>query len=378
MWIIPKSIISVCAPDTLALISDSVELSEACAQSLTVRSKPSPSRTWSLKWKRDSWTQLLFGRALRTSHSESFVDWWISSLAAIHVNVSPPQESEKERTTPDTSGPGLQMVFDFVNQDCASSKMLKDTFRWDSPQSLATWKKWVTRCRGEYSARLKSAPRTSVSESSFSPREMDGWPTPRSQDSKHGSCTTYELKRDKGKDLLHVRVEREEENQEKMWPTATSRDWKDSPGMSMVSKNPDGSIRNRTDLLPRAVYALGQQGQDNSNSGGNHPESSDQSRDRYQMPNPEPQIVGESKKKRDSWPTPVVTDSIGAGNRNLEGSKAHAGSSLTDIVNGGQKSRKTDRNQGRLNARWVETIMGIPIGWTMPSCTHPVIIEPTS
>jgi hypothetical protein len=85
--------------------------------------------------------------------------------------------------------------------------------------------------------------------------------------------------------------------------------------------------------------------------------------------------------KRDTWPTPVVTDSIGAGNRNLEGSKAHAGSSLTDIVNGGQKSRKTEKKdglQGKLNARWVETLMGVPVGWTMPSCTHPVTIEPTS
>ena len=40
------------------------------------------------------------------------------------------------------------------------------------------------------------------------------WPTPRSQDAKHGSCTDYELSRDKGKDLLHVAVERM-----RTWPT---------------------------------------------------------------------------------------------------------------------------------------------------------------
>ena len=281
---------------------------------------------------------------------------------------------------------------------------------------------------------------------------MDGWPTPRSQDSKHGCCTKYELERDRGKDLLHVRIQREEERswptphascatgagrqgrqgganlqtsvaegerepegeKAKMWPTATARDWKDSPGMSTVSKNPDGSVRNRTDLLPRAVYALGQQGQDNSNSGGSHPASSGQSQQNWQTfapgtnnrgETPHRQVVrslvrGEKAttqcltvdqvfaeeikgtNKRETWPTPVVTDSIGAGNRNLEGSKAHAGSSLTDVVNGGQKPRKAgeqkDRNQGRLNARWVETLMGVPIGWTMPSCTRPVTIEPTS
>jgi hypothetical protein len=30
---------------------------------------------------------------------------------------------------------------------------------------------------------------------------------------------------------------------------------------------------------------------------------------------------------------------------------------------------------GRLNPRWVETLMGLPIGWTMPSCTSPQTIE---
>jgi hypothetical protein len=33
---------------------------------------------------------------------------------------------------------------------------------------------------------------------------------------------------------------------------------------------------------------------------------------------------------------------------------------------------------GKLNPRWVETLMGVPVGWTMPSCRFPVTIEPTS
>jgi hypothetical protein len=33
---------------------------------------------------------------------------------------------------------------------------------------------------------------------------------------------------------------------------------------------------------------------------------------------------------------------------------------------------------GRLNPRWVETLMGLPIGWTMPSCTSPQTIAPMS
>lgn len=35
------------------------------------------------------------------------------------------------------------------------------------------------------------------------------------------------------------------------WATASSRDWKDSPGQSLFGTNPDGSHRNRIDQLPR-------------------------------------------------------------------------------------------------------------------------------
>jgi hypothetical protein len=32
-------------------------------------------------------------------------------------------------------------------------------------------------------------------------------------------------------------------------------------------------------------------------------------------------------------------------------------------------------SNGKLNPRWVETLMGLPVGWTMPSCASPVTIE---
>ena len=36
------------------------------------------------------------------------------------------------------------------------------------------------------------------------------------------------------------------------------------------------------------------------------------------------------------------------------------------------------QQSGKLNPRWVETLMGLPVGWTMPSCASPVTIERTS
>ena len=37
------------------------------------------------------------------------------------------------------------------------------------------------------------------------------------------------------------------------WPTASARDWKDTPGMSETGTNPDGSTRSRLDQLPRVA-----------------------------------------------------------------------------------------------------------------------------
>jgi hypothetical protein len=65
------------------------------------------------------------------------------------------------------------------------------------------------------------------------------------------------------------------------------------------------------------------------------------------------------------WPTPLVG----------LGEKSHGQMS-------GQfrreMSAKMGINNAKLNPRWVETLMGLPVGWTMPSCTSPVTIEPTN
>jgi len=42
--------------------------------------------------------------------------------------------------------------------------------------------------------------------------------------------------------------------------------------------------------------------------------------------------------RRNKWPTPTASDANGAGSRNLEGSKAHAGVSLTDAVRTGNST----------------------------------------
>src|SRR5574343_1304504 len=109
-WILPKQLHTLAsALDTEALILDSNEQSQACAQSLLVRSKPSPARIWSLKWKRDCWTQHLSGRILKPSLGSRFADEWASSLGVIRASRSAQPVSASEQTTPATCGHSSQM-----------------------------------------------------------------------------------------------------------------------------------------------------------------------------------------------------------------------------------------------------------------------------
>ncbi len=41
------------------------------------------------------------------------------------------------------------------------------------------------------------------------------------------------------------------------WCSPASRDWKDTPGMATTATNPDGSVHNRVDQLPRQAQLAG-------------------------------------------------------------------------------------------------------------------------
>ena len=69
--------------------------------------------------------------------------------------------------------------------------------------------------------------------------------------------------------------------------------------------------------------------------------------------------------RANEWGTPTARDhKSGRGNEEREYKE------LTPMV---------ERTQsGKLNPRWVETLMGLPVGWTMPSCASPVTTEQTN
>jgi hypothetical protein len=178
MWILPKQLhTSAFVPDTEALISDLNEQSQACAQSLLVRSKVSPARTWSLKWKRDSWTQLLSGRILKPSHGPSFTAAWTSSVADIRASHSAPPASDSAPKTHGTSGRTYQPELLQCDQVPVSLRMSRDISALGFPTCCKTWQEWVTERRGAYSARVKLARLTRGKESS-------SWPTIRASEYK--------------------------------------------------------------------------------------------------------------------------------------------------------------------------------------------------
>lgn len=169
MWILPKQLISRYAPGTVELTSDLNNASQTCGQLLTVRSKHLQWKIFLREWKKGIWMRLRCGVICEPSLGQSFLDWWISCLPVIHANHLATQETEKEQTIQGISGSTLQQEFLFSNQECVSLKMLKDTYRWDSPQSLVIWNQWVIEQRGDYLVRLNAEQHTIAKEFSFLP-----------------------------------------------------------------------------------------------------------------------------------------------------------------------------------------------------------------
>ena len=327
MWILPKQLhTSAYVPGMEALNLDLNESSQLCAQSLFVRSKPSPLRTWLQKWKRDSWTQHLYGRILRPSHGQSFEIRWTFFLEATPASHSAQPGSDLEQTTQDTSGPLLQVAFKWYDPDCASSRTWRDTLALDSEKSLQTWRALVTKQRGEYSARLNAARLTSES-----------------------ACSS--------------------------WPTASTRDHK---GGYEGGRIRDGKISMDTlDVAVQAYTNGGLAAQGNHSTLGSRPES-------WQTPDVGSVAGGRSsrgqsspekaslEKQAKAWATPRMKDAEGW----MMNQARLADGKPEDTLTG--QALNSNKNNGKLNPRWVEILMGLPVGWTMPSCQSPVTIGQTS
>ena len=379
-WILPKQLhTSACALDTEALSLDCTEQSQICAQSLFVRSKPSPLRTWLAKWKRDSWTQHLSGRILRPSLGQRFATEWTSSLGATHVSPSVQPGSAKGSKTRGIYGRGLQMAFDFSDPAAASLKTSKDISAWGCPTSSKTWQEWVTERRGAYSARLNAerltrgsgcsswpSPVASEVRQGFQDRSrgmkgsqeslttvvIKGWPTPNAADSLQGGTTQGSRKDPNLSIAVHGPPV----------PASSSTDGS-RPGLSWPTPQ-------TMDVLP--VRPLETFAESNRTRGGR--------KNRQALSNLREAIHSPAYQVK-SWATPRVHEHMEPPHqwqaRNIK-KKAENPKLGTLDKPLGTMVMENQKNMGKLNPRWVETLMGLPVGWTMPSCVSPVTIERTS
>lgn len=398
--IIPLQLLNS-APDIAVLdLGCKKSLETACEPSDIVSLRGLLKPISSVKWKRDSWHRHLFGRICAPSHTTSFEDWWISQLQESLANRTAPQANAPVDPTTDSCSTNGSQGLNGCDPDLFSSRTSKDfyppkcqTVNSASPGQSRDWKAWVTQLRQEYSVRLKSAHLT-------------------------------------------------RENESFCWPTTSARDWKDTPGMAQSATNKDGSHRNRTDQLARAVYNHGQAAPANHSTNGSRQGLSEenwitpQSRDvtgstqaavdmwaQGQRPKTSDQRlrtqVAAMEKRQKLWPT------ITAYTPDMEsnGPNGHSGTYLAGAVKQEHKQWATPRAEhdsgrhrgqadtlhsqikvwgtptardhksgrgneervykeltpmvervqiGRLNPRWVETLMGVPVGWTMPSCSRPI------
>ena len=289
MWILPKQLhTSASVADTKALGLDSEEFSQICEKSLSWRGKDSLSRTWLQRWKRESWMQHLCSRTLKPSHTESFVDAWTSSLADSRANHSVLLESVKALKTQGISSHTSGTELERANLELFSSKTLKELSQVRPPMesrfssmSSESWKDWVTEQRQEFSQRVKSAHLTRESGSSS-------------------------------------------------WPTATTRDWKDTNATVPPSRaNPSKQT------LGQRVAHVSLQDQANPSTSGN-------SQGSQQWATPRANKVH-----------PVITEENRAHLANRKKSNLEE-----DIA--GHCGKAT----GKLNPDWVEQLMGLPVGWT--------------
>jgi hypothetical protein len=361
LWIIPKTLnIYLSVQATEGLILDLKELSEECGRSLLWRSKPSTSSTWLRRLKQDSLTKPLSSQTLKPSHTTLLMDTLTSSAAAFPANPSAPQDSAEETATPATFGPSSERELEPLDLPLFSWRTSKASCQAASrvtggatPQkrpfcstSSASWNAWVIKQRREYSAREKSAPPIDASGFSSWASEVTSRPSnaPTSQDTSSQSQTAQTWPTPKA---LEVNETPEQWSKRRARPSAKNM----GPSLTVAAKIAERQEA-QTWLTP-ATTAGGAQEPLFTATG-------------------EP-WTGEGRAYRANGVHRTLTLNLQV-ERTEEQPTPHqeAPSPTLGSLPASQVA------QGKLNPRWVEVLMGLPVGWTMPSCATPWTIEQTN
>jgi len=154
------------------------------------------------------------------------------------------------------------------------------------------------------------------------------------------------------------------------WPSASSRDWKGAPASRVTPEGYNARLDEAVILYGQAAPAssslLGsRQGlwaTPKTPTGG--PETAKRKQELGRTASGGGDLASQTLEQWGSPRTGIRADTRFSYDRGKHNIEEQAGASM--------------KGGGKLNPRWVETLMGLPIGWTMPSCTSPQTIAPTS
>jgi len=147
------------------------------------------------------------------------------------------------------------------------------------------------------------------------------------------------------------------------WATPSTRDWKDTPGMSETGVNPDGSERTRLDQLPRqAGLAASWRSPSASDGEGGVMEIRPGTAGKYKLRDEAPLA---------SWPTTTVNDATGSqyaysgGNHDKPVLKLPGAAQLTASGPTPNGSPAGTGSGGQLNPSMSRFLMGLPAEWDL-------------
>jgi len=413
MWILPTNLpvnspISASALVTEESISDFTEsLDKNYEPSLLVRSKLSRWKTFLQKWKQGCYLRLrcglIYARSLGlTSKGLTY------SAGGFHVSPSRQRESETPIAILDTSSQQSLKESDTQSLELFSWKTSKESYLPNSQETIGAtqqelqfcsmssenWSEWVTKQRQEYSQRVKSVRLTRGSGSL-------SWPTANARDWKDSINGTHPPSRPNlseqtlGQAVSVAHGQAAPANPSTLgmqdaWQTPTTnmdmvrseegiqkrKEFRASIGRKSI---PDGNLGEQM----QRVIKHGPPAPENPSTNGSRqglwatprtPTGGPESAQRKQELGRTTSGGGCLKSQvLDSWPT-VRSCEWKGGNMTTQAAvdREAAHFNLVGVV------AKESGMNAKLNPRWVETLMGIPIGWVMPSCASPVTIAPTN
>jgi len=330
-------------------IWDSDSLCRALAQSVTWRGKHSAANAWSQRCKRTPWMMLLCGTILPPSTAARGVEAWIASLAATRARISALPVAERVwRGVEGAYGKAFAESLRKWGRSSASSRTSQGTFGWDSGESSQTWKSWVTQCRSRsLSRRQRLAQATGENACS-------SWLTPAVGMLREGITREGVMRTLQHGGQIHLSHQAMH-----LWPTASAHDGR-RPGSDATSTQ-GANLKRDAECWPTA---RGTDGDSFRSRGG----------DRKDEP-------GLDRQARTMWPTAEARDhkgSVRLGSRDRmmwtldEAAEQRFPSSRPDPAtgtDGSDSSQNAPTSHRRLNALFVEWLMGWPPEWTGSGCS---------